>query len=133
MAISWPAPSWSVLLRRIITRRPPSTSVMSSTRRATSSERRKAPANPISSIALSRRPVRVAGHSLIISTILAPVAGAFFVCAVPIVRRMPATAARTVRELVGDSRSAASWANRMAAMRRLIVENFAPSVAIELK
>jgi len=44
-----PCPSWSVLLRRMVMRRPSAVSSMSSTLIATSSERRKAPAKPMSS------------------------------------------------------------------------------------
>ena len=56
MAMTWPCPSWSVLLRRMVMRRPSAVSSKSSTFRATSSERRKAPAKPMSSRARSRVP-----------------------------------------------------------------------------
>ena len=68
-------PSWSVLLRRIWTVRPSrfvSRSLISS---ATSSERRKAPANPSRSRARSRRPSKESGICVKIS-LRSPVRGA---------------------------------------------------------
>jgi hypothetical protein len=58
-----PLPSWSVLLRRMVTFSPASLSSISSQSRATNSERRNAPANPSSSKARSRKAVSSRGTS----------------------------------------------------------------------
>jgi hypothetical protein len=62
MAIMTPSPSWSVLLLRMVTRRPALQDSRSATSRATSSERRNAPAKPSRRRARSRVPFEAVGY-----------------------------------------------------------------------
>ena len=105
-ATSCPAPSWSVLLWRIMTRKPSGDGLRSSTCRATSSLRRKAPAKPSASSARSRLPVRVSGQWASICCTRSAVAASLRTGAVPMVRRMPRTQAFTASAPVGGSWSA---------------------------
>ncbi len=118
IAMVAPSPSWSVLLRRIVTSRPALVSAMSATSRATSSDRRNAPAKPNSKSARSRRPARLSGASATIALTLSATAGAFRALAVPTVRLIPRRVALTASESVGVSNRASLWAERMAATRR---------------
>ena len=110
MAIVAPRPSWSVLLRRMVTRRPPSQYSRSATLRPTSSERRKASAKPSRRTARSRSPLRSVSAFATIARTLSAVAGALRLGALPVVRRMPRSVALTPSELVGGSWPASLWA-----------------------
>ena len=68
MATVVPSPSWSVLLLRIVRRRPPSQKSRSFRSNATSSERRNAPAKPSRSRARSRIPLALVPAMIVSNT-----------------------------------------------------------------
>jgi hypothetical protein len=107
--------------RRSVTTRPSCAKATSSTSRPTSSARRKAPANPLSSSAPSRTPISLPGNASTIARTSAVTAGVLPVCAVPWVRRTPDHTVLTAAAIVGEGWPAALCASAIAARCRAIV------------
>ncbi len=94
----------------------------SPTASADSSERLRAPAKPMSTMARSRTSIRRSPSGASRAVTISMMAASLAAGALPWVRRMPSHTIRTAGSVVGLACRAALWASEMAARRRRSIE-----------